>query len=290
MLPLIKFMADSSQKDLAVIIVTWNVRDAVLENLRSIHASMPKPALDIILIDNASIDGTLDAVREEFPDVRLIENKHNLGFAKACNQGLAASAARHAVLLNPDMRVEPDAFAKTIIYLDAHPEAGVIGPKLIGEDGGALLHIRRFPSLADQLVIIWKMKKFFPSVIAKYMGEDLDLEKEQRVDSVRGAYFAINRTALDTIGALDERYFIWFEEVDYCKHVYEHGLEVRYVPAIVAHDLVGKSFVQRDLRWKQMQFRNSMEAYFDKWHPGFAAFMIHFAWAIIWPFVLLWSV
>ncbi|MCR4256293.1 MAG: glycosyltransferase family 2 protein, partial [Candidatus Uhrbacteria bacterium] len=151
-------MATESQEDLAVIIVSWNVKDAVLENLRSVFASEPMPALDVILVDNASEDGTAEAVREAFPDVRVIANEANRGFAAACNQGLAASSARHALLLNPDMRVEPGALAKTIDYLDAYPNVAVLGAKLVGEDpptsqakyggrsGKPMHHLRRFPT------------------------------------------------------------------------------------------------------------------------------------------------
>lgn len=257
-------MDSMGPKDLAVVIVSWNVKDALLENLKSVFASS-SVSLDVIVVDNASMDGTVEAVRSAFPEVRVIANKKNLGFAKACNQGLAASSARHALLLNPDMRVEPDALAKTVAYLDAHPDVAVVGPKLIGEVGKAMHHLRRFPWLSDQLVILLKLGKLFPKVVARYMGNDLDLEKEQDVDSVRGAYFAINRTALEKIGMLDERYFIWFEEVDYCRQVKEKGMRVRYVPSIVAHDLVGKSFSQRNRWWKRKQFMKSMASYFLKW-------------------------
>jgi hypothetical protein len=258
-------MAAESQKDLAVIIVSWNVKDAVLKNLRSVFASSPMPALDVILVDNASEDGTVETVREAFPDVRLIANKENRGFAAACNQGLAASSARHALLLNPDMRVEPDALAKTVDYLDAYPNVAVLGSKLVGEDGKPMHHLRRFPTLRDQFVILSKLTHLFPKTIYRYMGRDLDLEQEQDVDSIRGSYFAINRSALDAIGLLDERYFIWFEEVDYCRRVKEKGMSVRYVPSIVAHDSVGKSFAQRGRWWKRKQFLTSMMKYFLKW-------------------------
>ena len=126
-------------------------------------------------------------------------------------------------------------------------------------------HLRRFPSYVSQVVIALKLQRVFKGVIANYMGEDLDLEKEQDVDSVRGSYFAINRTALEKIGMLDERYFIWMEEVDYCRQAKQKGMRVRYVPSIVAHDLVGRSFAQRNTWWKRKQFATSMATYFWKW-------------------------
>lgn len=279
-------MATSSQKDLAIVIVSWNVKDVVLANLRSVFLSSPMPSLDVILVDNASQDGTVEAVKAAFPEVQVIANTENLGFAKACNQGLALSSARHKLLLNPDMRVEPDAFANTISYLDAHPEVAVLGARLVGEDGKVMHHMRRFPTVLDQTLIALKLKKLFPRVMNRYMGTDLDAEQEQRADSVRGAYFAISQIALEKIGVLDERYYIWFEEVDYCKRVQKAGMKVMYVPSVHAHDLVGKSFAQRDVRWKQTQFRNSMIKYFDRWHAGIGAWTIRIAWALVWPYIL----
>ncbi len=281
-------MAESSQKDLAVIIVSWNVKDAVLENLRSVFASTGSgamnraPTLDVILVDNASTDGTVQAVREAFPVVRVIANKENRGFAAACNQGMRevltppltpplrggdgeVGVHPHVLLLNPDMRVEPDALAKTVDYLDAYPNVAVLGAKLIGENGKPMHHLRRFPTWKDQLTILLKLTRVFPKTIDRYMGRDLDLDLEQDVDSVRGSYFAMNRTALDSVGRLDERYFIWFEEVDYCRQVKEKGMSVRYVPSIVAHDSVGKSFAKRGRWWKRKQFLTSLMKYFLKW-------------------------
>jgi GT2 family glycosyltransferase len=270
-------MASSSQKDLAVVIVSWNVKDAVLENLRSIFASSPMPTLDVIVVDNASHDGTVEAVEAAYPDVRVIVNKENLGFSRACNQGIASSHARHVLLLNPDMRVESDALAKTVEYLDKHPKAAVVSGKLINAHGKAMHHMRRFPTLWSQLLIVLKLSKLFPNLMDRYHGKDLNLDKEQEVDTVRGSFFAINRTALDLVGNLDERFYIWFEEVDYCKRVHLHHLHVMYVPSIMAHDLVGQSFKQRKLMWRQKQFLKSMLAYFEKWHPGWRVWMIRLA-------------
>lgn len=268
-------MADSSQKDLAVVIVSWNVKDAVLDNLRSVFGSMPSPSLDVVLVDNASQDGTVDAVLRAHPQVKIIANQENLGFAKGCNQGIQAANARHVLLLNPDMRVEPDALARTVNYLDLCPEVGVLGPKLLNSHGKPMHHLRRFPTIKDQVANLLKLPHLFPELMRRYHGRDLNLEMEQSVDSVRGAYFAINRSALNKVGVLDERYFLWFEEVDYCKRVKMAGLEVRYVPGIVAHDLVGRSFAKRGLLWKQKVFIRSLIEYFKKWHPGWQVWMLY---------------
>lgn len=249
-------MAEASQ-NITTIIVSWNVRDALMKNLEKLSG-------DVVVVDNASSDGSVEAVRAKFPHVRVIANEKNLGFAKACNQGIAL-AKGHVLLLNPDMQVIGDAVAKTAAYLDAHPDVAVVGAKLLDQDGKAMHHMRRFPTCKDQFVIFLKLNRWFPAVIDRYMGTDLDLEQEQDVDTVRGSFFAINQTALQKIGMLDERYFIWFEEVDYCRQAKQHGMRVRYVPDIVAQDFVGKSFAKRNRIWKRWQFSKSLVTYFLKW-------------------------
>ncbi len=281
-------MADNSQKDLAVIIVSWNVKDLLLANLASVFASkIPNHSFEVILVDNASHDGTIEAVRSAFPQVQLIANQHNLGFAKACNQGIEASHARHALLLNPDMRIEPDALALTIDYLDAHPEVAVMGAKLFNSHGKPMHHMRRFPTLLNQLAIIFKVHHLFPRLLDRYHGKDLSLEHEQFVDSVRGSYFAINETALERLGMLDEKYFLWYEEVDYCRRAKHFGMKVAYVPSVVAHDAVGRSFAQHELKWKQEQVSKSMVVYFAHWHSGWELLLVKGAWALIRPFMYL---
>lgn len=269
-------MADISQKDLAVIIVGWNVKDVLLRNLDSLYKSQGL-AFEVIVVDNHSSDGTVEAIKTAYPQVTVIANKENHGFAKACNQGIEASSSRHVLLLNPDMLVEADSLAKTVAYLDTHPAVAVVSGKLLNKHGKPMHHFRRFPTLGDQLVVMFKLGKLFPRLLAKYHALDLNPDHEQAVDTVRGSYFAINRTALDTIGKLDERYFIWFEEVDYCKRVHSHKMKVMYVPTIIAHDLVGESFKQRHLFWKQTHFMRSMLSYFEKWHPGWRVWVIRLA-------------
>jgi GT2 family glycosyltransferase len=269
-------MAQISQKDLAVIIVSWNVRDILLKNLETLSQSKGVN-FEIIVVDNHSKDGTVHVVRSDFPQVKIIANTENHGFSKACNQGIDASNARHILLLNPDMLVEADALAKTVAYLDAHSDVAVVSGKLLNKHGKPIHHFRRFPTIGDQLAVMFKLGKLFPKLLHSYHAIDLDPDYEQQVDTVRGSYFAINRTALDLIGKLDERYYIWFEEVDYCKRAQSHKMKVMYVPSIIAHDLVGQSFKQRHFFWKQSHFLRSMLSYFEKWHPGWRVWVIRLA-------------
>lgn len=257
----------STEADVATIIVGYNVRELTIRNVETLLESEGEGKIQIILVDNLSQDGTAEAVAARFPEVQVIKNRYNTGFSHAVNQGIAASRARHILLLNPDMRVTKEALAALVAYADTHPEVGVIGGKLLTEDGRLVPHVRRFPDVWSQLAVILKLPHLFPKVLAHYLQEDLDPDVEQDVDSVRGSFFLITEEALKRFGGLDPRYFIFFEEVDFCRQVVEGGMKVRYVPSITAIDYVGRSFTQKTRYWSQKQFTKSMGQYFQKWQP-----------------------
>ncbi len=246
----------------------------LLESLRALFASEGSISAEVIVIDNASQDGTVEAIHTQFPQVRVIANHRNVGFARANMQGMLAMRARHCLLLNPDMRVENDAVSKTVSYLDAHTDVAVLGARLSKPDGQGIPSVRRFPTLGSQLAILFKLPRFIPSFTRHYLATDMDYALEQEVDSVRGSFFAIHRRALDALGGLDTRYFIWFEEVDYCKRAVSQGWKVMYVPTIRAVDYIGQSFAKRATYWKQRQFTKSMAQYFFAWHPWWQGMVI----------------
>lgn len=263
--------------DISVIIVSWNVADRLRANLAALLASR-SVSFETIVIDNASADGSADMVRREFPEVRLIANSQNFGFAKACNQGLREAAGKTCLLLNPDMKVFPETLANLQAWLDANPQADVAGIRLLDDEGKVLPQVRRFPGVWDQAAIVLKLPHLFPGLLTDYLCADFDYGRPARVDSLRGAFFAIRRSALERFGLFDERYFIWFEEVDYCRTVREGGGEVWYAPAATAIDYVGQSFNQVARGAKQAYFRTSMLAYFKKWEKPWQAELLALAW------------
>lgn len=273
---LVEWLAPGHEKkaDVAVLIVSWNVKELVLKNIHALLESEGTMSAEVIIIDNASKDGTVDAIHAQFPQVRVIINTYNAGFSLANTQGMIAMHARHCLLLNPDMRVEADSLQKTVEYLNTHPDVGVMGARLQSDAGTIVEHVRRFPSLASQLAILLKLPHIFPNSVDQYLAKDFDYAREQAVDSIRGSYFAIHETALERCAGLDTRYFIWFEEVDYCKKVMEQGLRIMYVPDVRATDFVGRSFAQRESFWKQKNFSRSMVQYFEKWHPWWEALVL----------------
>lgn len=267
--------------DLGVVIVSYNVKDLLRDNLRSVFSSTGTGRIEVVVVDNASRDGSVAMVAAEFPQALLIVNKHNAGFASAVNQGIAALHARHILLLNPDMRLDAQVLSETIAYADRvqNEQVAVIGAQLRTQ-GGEILHtVRRFPDLVSQLAIIFKLPHVLPNLAAlkRYHADDFDYTKEQDVDSVRGSYFVLTERGREVLGVLDSHYFIWFEEVDYCKQAIAQGWKVRYTPTLQATDFVGRSFGQVTRLWAQIQFTRSMTQYFEKWHPRFEVWVIRIA-------------
>jgi hypothetical protein len=228
--------------DISIVIVSWNVREHLKANLARLFSLSDSATREIFIVDNASSDGSVDMLRRDFPQAQLITNDENLGFAKACNQALKLARGKVIILLNPDMLVETGALDKVLAKLEADKSIGVLGIKLTDQAGTPLRTVRRFPDVWSQLLIIFKLRKFFPGINRAYECLDFDYARSQDVDQVRGSFFAFRRELLDSVGFLDERFFIWFEEVDYCRRVKQAGLRVHYFAETSAQDIVGASF------------------------------------------------
>ena len=265
--------------DISLITVSWNVRDYLAASLEAVFGSAGDISYEIIVVDNNSTDGTAPFLRERAKrDARMvvIANNTNVGFARANNQAIARAQGRYVLLLNPDMRVQPDTLTHMVAWMDAHPRVGVSGCHLVTEVGETVPHVRRFPGLLNQLAIVLKLPHLFPRLVGRYLMHNFDYKKEARVDSVRGSFFMIRREALK-VGFLDERFFIWFEEVDFCKRMRSAGWEVWYTPAADCIDHVGQSFKQVASVKKQRMFLESMRLYFEKWGGWKHALAISFA-------------
>lgn len=266
--------------DLSIIIVSWNVKDKLRDNLQALFSSVGDIDFEVCVVDNASADGSAEMVVSEFPWVSLIANQDNLGFAKANNQAIAKAKGDFMLLLNPDMKAGPDTLLNMLDWMKRNPQAAVAGCHLVDEQGRTVKHVRRFPTVWDQLAIVLKLPHLLPGVLEKYLREDFDYSQPAKVDSVRGGFFMLRRETIEQVGLLDERYFIWFEEVDYCLRVRNKGLEVWYAPAAECLDYVGQSFKQVKRGTTQNYFQDSMLKYFKKWHPAWQYLLLQLAWPI----------
>ncbi len=255
--------------DIAVIIVNWNAREDLRRCLESLYAE-PKPtvAYEVWVVDNASDDGSADMVAAEFPQVRLVVNADNAGFSKANNQAIAQTDSRYVFLLNSDAFLHPDALDRLVAYADAHPQAGVVGPKVLNSNGSLQFSCRRFPSLGAGFFRNTYLGRLFPhnKFARDYLMNDFDHAHDTAVDWVSGCAMLIRRDLLGKIGALDERFYMYCEDVDFCQRAWEAGWEVVYASQPVVTHAIGRS---SDKNADQMiiEFHRSWYEYDRKRHP-----------------------
>lgn len=214
--------------DLSIIIVSFKVKDLLEECLSSIFAQNFNFNFEIIVFDNASQDGSAEMVKQKFPQVKLIASGKNLGFAAGNNLGLKISTGKHLLLLNPDTKFTDNSLNKLLAKSENNPEIGILGCNLLNANGSPQPSVRRFPRLTDHLLMMLKLHHLF--LLKKYLAVDFDYQKEAEVDQVMGAFMLIKRLVIDKIGLLDEKYYIWFEEVDYCLKAKKAGFKVVYSP------------------------------------------------------------
>jgi hypothetical protein len=256
--------------DLSIVIVSWNVRDLLRQCLDSL-AAQQSPAVEVIVVDNGSTDGSVEMARAEFPAVALIANADNRGFPAANNQGIRAANGRYVLLLNPDTQVAADALAALVVFADAHPDVGVVGPQLLNPDGSVQSSRRRFPTLATALFESTWLQPYAPRrLLDHYYVRDRPDDLQQGVDWVDGAALMARRTAIDQVGLLDEGFFMYSEELDWCRRFRAAGWRVTYEPAarIVHHR--GKSSEQA-VAARHIHFQTSKVRYFRKYHRPLAA-------------------
>jgi len=225
--------------------------------------------MEVIVVDNASSDGSVEMVRAEFPQVRLMANEENLGFTRANNQGIAASRGRYVLLLNPDTEVLGDALGAMVDYMDVHPDVGALGPMLLNPDGSVQSSRRRFPTLATALlestVFQWELSRD-NRILRRYYILDRPDDEVQEVDWVTGACILMRREAIEEVGPLDEGFFMYSEELDWCRRARERGWKVVYLPTARVVHYGGKSSEQV-VPFCHIQFQRSKVRYFRK-HYG----------------------
>lgn len=230
--------------DLSVIVVTYKHRDLLAACLESVYATADGLALEVVVVDNASGDGTETLVPARFPEARLLVNSENVGFARATNQGMAQASGEYVLWLNPDTVVQPGALGELIDFLREHPDAGAVGPKMVGPDGALQYSCRAFPSLATGFFTRYSlMRRLWPEnpLSRRYLLSDWDHATVRAVDWVSGACLMTSRVVLDRVGGLDEGFFLFNEDVDWCRRLALAGPKVYYNPRAVVVHRIGAS-------------------------------------------------
>jgi N-acetylglucosaminyl-diphospho-decaprenol L-rhamnosyltransferase len=262
--------------DLSIVIVNWNVCELLRRCLLSVDKALPPDlAAEVVVVDNASSDGSADMVRREFPAVRLVASDENLGYARGNNRGAAETSGRYLLILNPDTEVAGNALATMVRYLDERPPVGAVGPQLRYADGTLQSSRRRFPTLATAFCESTLLHQWFPNNRAarRYHLSDRPADAPQAVDWLVGAALMIRREAWQQVGPLDESFFMYFEELDWCRRCQAAGWEIHYVPAAQIVHYEGKSSEQV-VAVRTIRFQRSKVRYFCKYYGAGWALII----------------
>ena len=257
--------------DLAIVVVSYNTRDDLAACLRSLHEPAPEVSHEIVVVDNASGDGSAEAARA-WPGVRVIEAGANLGFARANNVGIRASASEFVLLLNSDTVVRPGAVDHLVADLRAHPEAAVAGPRIV--DGQGRPEISFGPMMGPTNELLQKARGWLYARGARFVTARVErlVRAEHYPDWVSGACLIVRRTVAEQVGLLDERFFIYAEDVDFCAAVRARGHKVRFTPAAEVVHHRGRS-VATNRPLVNAAYRRSQVAFYEKHHPGWAPWL-----------------
>lgn len=272
--------------DLAIVIVNYNVVDLLRRCLQSVYASEGKFTYSVCVVDNHSADGSVAMVEEEFPQVTLIANEENIGYPAANNQGLRAlgvegeTPPRYALLLNPDTEVPRDGFSRLLAYLDAAQDVGVVGPKLVLPDGSLDLACRRgFDSMSALIYRMVGLSRLFPRSprFGRYNMTFLDEDQLAEVDSVVGAFMLVRQEAISDVGLLDDRFWMYGEDLDWAKRMKDVGWRVVYNPAVTVQHV--KRASSRQNPRAQIEFYRAMLLFYYKHYRRDTAPWLH--WLIL---------
>jgi GT2 family glycosyltransferase len=217
--------------NISIIIVTYNPGTLLFPCLESLAADALGPEHEVILVDNASQDNTIENVRRDFSGIQIIANPNNGGFATAVNQGLALANGKYLLLLNPDAFVKPDTLSTMQSWMENHPDAGITGPRIRDENGHVAL--TAYPAYTPLIILwqYWGLDRLLPyTIYGRYRARSEQAVKPFEVETVQGSCFMIRREVYEQIGGLDESFFLFCEEPDYCERARSHGWRVFYLP------------------------------------------------------------
>jgi N-acetylglucosaminyl-diphospho-decaprenol L-rhamnosyltransferase len=253
--------------DVSVVTVSHNVRDLVLGSMRALERERDSAAIEVLLVDAASSDGTSDAVAGAFPWVRVLASRENLGFTGGNNRAMRVARGRHILLLNPDAEVRPGAIARMAAHLDANPDVGVVGPRLRWPDGSTQSSRRRFPSRLTAFVESTVLQRWLggSALLRRFYMADRPEDRRQDVDWLVGACLMVRAEVVRHVGVFDDRFFMYSEEVDLCRRIKSAGWRVVYLPdaEVVHHE--GRSS-QQNLTARDLRFHESRFLYYAKHH------------------------
>jgi len=252
--------------NLSVVIVNWNTKDLLSQCIESIKSHTKRAAFEIIVVDNFSSDGSPGMVENNFPDVTLIKNKKNRGFGQANNQGLAKARGKYILFLNSDVTVNENCLDEMFDFMEKNPEIGASSCKLTFPDGSLQHSCRVFPTFRTFFLMLIGLRYLFPNmkIFRDYLMQDWDHSDIKEVDQIMGSFMFIRSDVLEQIGSFDERYWMYFEEVDLCLRMKKAGWKIVHYPYVSAVHFLSKSSEQWGEIKRINEFQNSLLKYFKK--------------------------
>jgi GT2 family glycosyltransferase len=269
--------------DLSIIIVNWNTKEYLLPCVKSIFEEGEGISKEVIVVDNGSQDGSASEVKKTFPFIHLIENERNFGFARASNQGLRKATGRYVLLFNPDAQVKDEAIKQLVSFMYTHIDAGAAGAQLLNGNGSRQNSIAKFPSLTTELLNKSLLRRLFPK---KFPGKEKDYPEPIEVDSVIGACMMVRREATEQVGLLDEDYYLFLEETDWCYRMKKAGWKIYHVSQAEIYHFQGKS-AERDKKKAKVEYYRSRYHFFKKnmgslqWFLLFSGLMIRLGFELL---------
>ncbi len=236
--------------DVSIIVASYNTRDLTLDCLRSVTENTQRVSYEVILVDDNSPDDTVEHVKRQFPDVRVVVNPENVRYAKTNNRGLLMATGRYGLLLNTDTLLQDDAISSLVEYMDEHPEVGAAGPRLLNPDGTIQHCIRSFPGIGTMAMQTVNLHRIWPGNpwTDRYYNTDFDYDVSQPVESIGTTAFIIRREVWETVGVLDERFSWAFCDQAYCLMLKRADVRVDYVAGSAVFHLGSQSVNQNAKR------------------------------------------
>lgn len=254
--------------NLSIVIVNYNVKKLLRKCLESIFHFQKDLKFEVLVIDNCSEDQSAGMLKMEFPQVRLLENRRNLGFAAACNQGISQSRGRYLLLLNPDTEFTSGGVTGMIRFMDSYPQVGICGPRMVDPGGRVHFSCRSFPSYLTAISSGQSiLNRLFPGnpLSRRYLLKDQGRRHRGEVDWVSGSSLLTKREVFERIGLLDERFFMFVEDVDFCYRARKADLLTYYLPEAEIVHHVGTSTKRRWV-WMRVEHHRSMYKFYRKHH------------------------
>jgi GT2 family glycosyltransferase len=268
-------------KSISVIIVSWNARDYLRDCLNSIYQTGASCVQEVIVVDNASKDGSPEMVAEGFPEVTLIRAGENLGFARANNLAMKRAKGSMFALVNSDVIIHPGCLETLAAFLDQHNNVGLVGPRVIGGDGNLQRTCRRVPTIWKTVCRVLALDRIFPhwQMLSGFEMPHRNHDKCAEVEVLSGCFCVARKKAVDEVGGMDEQFFFYAEDIDWCKRFRDAGWKLMFVPEAAATHFGGASTSNAPLRFSIEIHRANLK-YWQK-HHGIAGQSIYYLLATV---------